>query len=569
MSRKLRTVLIIVGIVSVVLIVLPFVIPVNQFRPAIEREASSVLGRKVAFGNLSLSILTGSLSASNLSIADDPRFSKSPFLTAKSVKVGVELMPLIFHQVLNVTGVTIESPQVTLLRNSAGEWNYSSLAGSSAQAGRQSPASAKPSGSSGAPPQVSIQKLRLSDGTIIIGSTGSQKRNSYDHVDVTATNVSMTSRFPVTVAADLPGGGNLKLDGNFGPLDRTDASLTPFNAKLNVSTLNLASTGFLDPSAGLGGLVDLNAAMSSQKGVAETRGTAKLSKALLVAGGSPSTVPVTVNFNTRYDLRRSAGVVNPSTVKIGGATANLNGTYQPAGNATVVNIKLVGQNMPAQDLQSFLPALGIHLPNGATLQAGTLNANLNLSGPTNRLVTTGNVGLMGAKLAGFDLGSKMSAISALAGIKTGKDLLIEQLTSNVQMAPDGLKAENFLMVAPALGKLVGAGTVDAKNNLDFKMVATVPESVATAGSPVASAMGLLGKLTGSGCKGDVTIPFLVHGTTSDPKFVPDAGGIAAALLKSQTGCTGSTTSGTTTKGQQTPSNPLQGITGLFGKKKNP
>ncbi len=569
MRRKLRSLLIILGALIVVLLVLPFVIPVNQFRPAIEKEASSALGRKVTFGNLSLSILTGSLGASNLSIADDPKFSTSPFLTAKSVKVGVELMPLIFSKVLNITGVTIENPQVTLLRNNAGEWNYSSLAGSSAQGGRQAPAGAKPSGTSGAPTQVSIQKLELSDGTIIIGSTGSQKRNTYSHVNVTASNVSMTSRFPVTVSADLPGGGNLKLDGNFGPLDRTDASLTPFNANLDVSSLDLASTGFLDPSAGLGGLVDLNAAMSSQNGAAETKGTAKLSKALLVAGGSPSTVPVTVNFDTEYDLRKSAGVLNPSTVKIGSATADLNGTYQPAGNSTVVNIKLVGQNMPAQDLQSFLPALGIHLPDGAALQSGRLNANLNLVGPTNKLVTTGNVGLMGAKLAGFDLGSRMSAISALAGIKTGKDLLIQQLTSNVQVAPDGLKAENFLMVVPSLGKLVGAGTIDAKNNLDFKMAATVSQTVAAVGSPVASAVGLLGKLTGGGCKGSVTVPFLVQGTTSNPKFTPDVGGMAASLLKSQMGCTGSTTSGTTTKGQQPPANPLQGIMGIFGKKKNP
>jgi AsmA protein len=567
MRGRLRTILIILGLLFIVLLILPFVIPVNQFRPAIEKEASSALGRRVAFGNLSLSILTGSLSASNLSIADDPKFSTSPFLTAKSVKVGVELMPLIFSKALNVTAITIEGPQVTLLRNGAGEWNYSSLAGTSPQAGQQARATANPSGSSGAPPPVSIQKLKLSDGTIIIGSTGSQKRNSYDHVDVTATNVSMTSRFPVTVSAGLPGGGKLKLDGKFGPLDRADASLTPFNTRLDVSSLNLASTGFLDPSSGLGGLVDLNATISSQKGEAETKGTAKLSKAMLVAGGSPSAVPVTVNFDTRYDLRNSAGVLNPSTVKIGSATANLNGTYQPAGNATVVNIKLVGQNMPAQDLQSFLPALGIHLPQGATLQGGTLNANLNLSGPTNKLVTTGNVGLMGAKLARFDLGSKMSAISSLAGIKTGKDLLIQQLTTNVQLAPDGLKAENFLMIVPSMGRLVGAGTIDSKSILDFKMAATVSNTAAAAGSPVASAVGLLGNLTGGGCKGSMTVPFLVRGTTSDPEFVPDVGGLAARLLKPQASCIGSASSGAPKA--QSPTNPLQTIEGIFGKKKNP
>jgi AsmA protein len=567
MSRRLRTILIILGLLIVVVLVLPFLIPVNQFRPTIESEASAALGRKITFGNLGLSILSGSLSAEDLSIGDDPKFSSSPFLTAKSIKVGVELIPLIFSKKLNITGVSIVNPQVTLIENSAGQWNFSSLGGSSAGSGHPAPTAAKPSDPPGAPADVSIKSLALRDGQITIGSTDTSRRSTYDHVNVSASNVSFTSTFPVTVTADLPGGGKLKLDGKAGPVDRTDASLTPLEARLDVSSLNLASTGFLDSAAGLGGLLDLNATFGSRGGVAQTNGTAKLSKALLVAGGSPATEPATLDFQTTYDLRKRAGVLDPSTLKIGNAAAHLNGTYQTAGDATVVNIKLDAQNMPAKDLESFLPALGIDLPKGSSLQAGTLNANLNLTGPTNKLVTTGNVGLFGAKLADFDLGSKMSSISALTGLKTGKDLQIEKLTTNLQMAPDGLKAEKFLAVIPALGNLAGDGTIDSKNNLDFKMAATLSNTLG-AGSPVSSAVGLLGKIAGgaNGCKGGVTVPFLIQGTTSDPKFVPDVRGLAAGMLKSQAGCSGSSASGTT-KGKN-PSGILQGITGLFGKKKN-
>jgi len=81
MSGKLRTVLIVVGVLMVLVLVVPFFIPVNQFRPTIEEKASAALGRKVQVGNLSLSLLRGSLSAENLAIGDDPKFSSSPFLT--------------------------------------------------------------------------------------------------------------------------------------------------------------------------------------------------------------------------------------------------------------------------------------------------------------------------------------------------------------------------------------------------------------------------------------------------------------------------------------------------------
>src|SRR5207245_10214652 len=94
------------------------------------------------------------------------------------------------------------------------------------------------------------------------------------------------------------------------------------------------------------------------------QGNVKLSKALLVAGGSPAGVPVNVNFATKYNLRKNAGVLEPSTLNIGSAAAHLNGTYESAGEATVVNIKLDAKDMPAKDLQAFLPALGINLPKG-------------------------------------------------------------------------------------------------------------------------------------------------------------------------------------------------------------
>ncbi len=567
MNKTLKIVLIVVGVLIVLVLVAPFLIPVNEFRPTIEQKASAALGRKVQLGNLSLSLLSGSLAAENLSIGDDPKFSAAPFLTAQSLKVGVEIMPLIFSKTLNVTGVSIDSPQVTLLRNAAGQWNYSSLGGAAAKAPAKQPPAKAPT----VPAEVSVAKLALTNGTIIVGSTTSQKRSTYDHVNVTATNVSMVSKFPVTVTANLPGGGKLKLDGNAGPIDQTDTSLTPLNAKLNVDSLNLASTGFLDPSAGLGGILDLDGTVTSQGGEAETKGNAKLSKALLVAGGSPAGVPVTVDFNTKYNLRKNAGVLNPSTLKIGSAAARLNGTYDSAGEATVVNAKVNAENMPARDLEAFLPALGINLPKGASLAAGTLNANLDIAGPTNKLITTGTVGLFSAKLAGFDLGSRMSTISALTGLKTGQDLDIEKVTTNLRMAPNGLQAENFNAIVPALGSLVGAGAIDSRNNLDFKMAATLANSASfssSGGAPASGIGGILGAIGGGkgGCKG-ATIPFLIHGTTADPKFVPDVGGIAASLLQSQVGCAGSTASGAAPQQQPNPNNPIDALSGLFKKKK--
>src|SRR5260221_13052708 len=111
MRRTFRVILVIVAVLIVLVLVAPFLIPVNQFRPTIEEKASAALGRKVEVGNLSLSLFSGSLAADNLAIGDDPKFSKPPFLTRKSIKVAVELMPRILHKNTTITRALMATPR--------------------------------------------------------------------------------------------------------------------------------------------------------------------------------------------------------------------------------------------------------------------------------------------------------------------------------------------------------------------------------------------------------------------------------------------------------------------------
>ena len=566
MSRAIRKIAIAAAILLLLLLILPFLIPVNSFRPLIEAQASAALGRSVQIGDLRLSILRGSLSAENLSVADDPRFSSSPFLTAKSLRVGVELMPLIFSRTVKVTGITIDEPQVTLLRASAGGWNYSSLGGSSPKADPD-PASAQSGGSSFIQGDVSIKHLDLENGKIIVGSVDSNKRSTYDSVDIAATDFSMNSRFPVTVSAGLPGGGRLKLEGLAGPVDRSNAALTPVDAKLHISSLNLAATGFLDPSLGLGGLADMDSTLTSRNGQTATQGSLTISNALLVAGGAHSKMPVSVEFSTRYDQRRNSGVINPSTVKVGNATAQLKGIYVSRGDSTIVDLTLTGNEMPAHDVEQFLPAIGVSLPEGAALTAGSLNADLTIKGPTHRLVTDGILALSNGKLAGFDLGARMSTIGALAGINTGSDLNIEKLTTNLHIAPDGLRVDNLRALLPSVGSLIGAGTVDARSDLDFKMVAKLTTAAAGTGTASTAEMlgGILGQVTGGKSAAGTTIPFLIKGTTSNPKFIPDVEGLALEILRSEIGASGAPTAGS----QHQTGNPLGVLGDILQKEKKP
>ena len=357
MSSKLKWVAIAIVAIIVILFIVPFLIPVNKFKPTIEAKASESLGRKVQLGNLSLSLFSGSVGIDDVSISDDPKFNSGPFLTAKSVKVGVELIPLIFSQQLNVTEISIIDPQVTMLKDPSGRWNFSSIGSSSANGSTPAKPAAGNSGG-GSAESVSIAKLKLEDGQITVGNTNSKKRSVYTKVDLTATDVAMKNNFPVDLSMELPGGGSMKVNGKMGPVDPNDAAFTPQVVKVDISSLDLGKSGFLDPSLGLGGVADMDANLVSQSGIMNIKGQLKLSKAVLVAGGSPAGVPAIINFDTRFDMAKSAGVLNPSTINIGNAKTNLSGTYKSAGDDFVLDMKIVGNGLPATDLEAFLPASG-------------------------------------------------------------------------------------------------------------------------------------------------------------------------------------------------------------------
>ena len=127
MKRFLRIAGIAVAVLILAALALPFFINANQFRPALEERLTTALGREVKIGDIKLSLFSGGASASDITIADDPAFSKEPFLRAKGLAVGVELWPLIVSRQLNVTSLTVDQPEIALLQSAAGDWNFSSL----------------------------------------------------------------------------------------------------------------------------------------------------------------------------------------------------------------------------------------------------------------------------------------------------------------------------------------------------------------------------------------------------------------------------------------------------------
>ncbi len=544
--------LIIIGIVVVVLllivIILPFAINVNRFKPTLETKLSDALGRKVEIGNIGLSIISGSVNVDNLVIADDPAFSRSPFLQAKELKAGVALLPLIFSQKLEVSSFTVTDPQVSLLHSSSGKWNFSSLGAGASQT--------KTGASGSSEAAFSVAKLKLTNGTMVVGRIGpGGKTQTYQDVNLEASDLSYTSQFPFKFSAKTPGGGSVKVEGKAGPIDATDASLTPLSATVDVEHLDLASTGFVDSSSGLAGLIDFTGDLASDGQQMTSKGTVKADNIKAVAGGSPSKVPVNVDYDTAYDLKKETGVLKTGDVHIGSALAHLAGTYDTSGATAKVDMKLNGSGMPVADLEGILPAVGVTLPSGAALTSGSLNLSLVITGPIDKLVIAGPVDLSNGKLSGFNLKSKLGALSSFPGLGGvgggGSDTEIQKLTANIHVDPSGTQANDLDVVVPSIGTVTGTANVSASGKLDCKMSAKLAGGMGT----VTSALTSFG-----GSKNSNGIPFTITGTTSNPIFLPDLKGMAGNMAKGLGGNATGAAGGA--------ADAAKSLGGLFGKKKN-
>jgi AsmA protein len=510
MKRIAKVLGIALALLIVVAISLPFLINANQFRPMLEGKLSQGLGREVKLGDLKFSILSGGVTASDLAIADHPDFSKTPFLRAKSLTVSAKLLPFIFSRKLKVTGLIIDQPEIVLLRSAPGQWNFSNLGVKTAagQADATIPSSNQL--------DLSIQLVKVTGGRLSVGRINSRvKPLVLDNVNFELRDFAPASVMPFTLSAKVAGGGDIQLTGKAGPIHTEDVVMTPADATLNVTHLDVVASGLIDAATGMGGLISVDGTGASNGSNLELKGRVKADQLKLARGGSPARRAVEFDFTVNHDLQRGAGSLQRGAVHIGSAVAALSGTYVTHGESAVLHANLSGSGMPIPELEAMLPALNIVLPQGSSLQGGTATVKVAVEGPLDRLAAKGFVSLDNTRLAGFDLGGKMAVIEMLAGIKRSPNTEIETLRANVATNPESTSIDDLKLIAPAIGELTGAGVISAAHALDFKMRVTLHT-----GGVVMTALGQ---------RGDTTVPFSIQGTASNPSFKPDVAGTMKSL----------------------------------------
>jgi AsmA protein len=508
-KRWVRVVVAVAILLVAAVLIVPLFVNADAFRPTLENQLSSTLGRKVTLGHLSFSLWSGSLVADNVAIADDPAFSTNPFFEAKSLRIGVEEGAFLFHHKVHVTKFVANSPEVQLISGKNGTWNYSSLTHSAGASGTSS------TGGSSAP-QVTVGKFEISNGSVVVSSVpATGKPFTYSDVNVTVEHVSLTQAMPFTLSAKLPGKGSVALKGTAGPLNQQNAEATPLRASLTVEGFDPVAAGVLPASEGIGMVADVTAQMQSDGKTLASTGKIHATHLLLSRGGTPAAQPVDVDYDASYDLQTQTGTVKDIAVHAGAAAAHVTGTFKTAAEETVLNLQVAAPNMPVDAVENLLPAVGIRLPSGSQLKGGTLSAQLAITGTAQAPEIKGPVDVEGTQLQGFDLAQKIGGLK-IPGT-SGNVTQIQTLKTNVDSTVPQTTLTNIDADVPAIGTATGQGTVTAAGALNFQLVATLKGGMATMANTAASALGgIAGGLLHSAVSNGV--PLTITGTTASPQI---------------------------------------------------
>ena len=417
--------------------------------------------------------------------------------------------------------------------------------------------------------------LQVKNGTLTITSPGQATPSIYQQLNAEFTNVSPTAAAPFKLSAQVPGGGSLTADGTGGPINQANAAATPLNAHVAISHLDLATSGVVPAEDGIAGIANVDLKALSDGKNLNANVSANIQGLRVAKNGSPSTKPVIVQLTVAQNLQALNGQLQQAVITIGKAVINVAGTYQTTGPNTAINLKVTTQAASIDELEAFLPSVGVHLPSGSRLQGGTLTTNLNVTGSAAAPVISGPIRIDNTNLAGFDLGSKLGPLSSLAGIKSGSGTAIQSLSTNVAINGGNVRTDNLSIVVASLGSATGAGTISAAGALNYNIILKltgVVGALSGKGAGAAGAGGIAGQLMGlipsgavGGAAGSVIgnyagaalrngVPVAIGGTTSNPTFTPNMGGIV-----------NSATAGSATKGAKPsnnkPTDPLSNALG--------
>jgi uncharacterized protein involved in outer membrane biogenesis len=220
---------------------------IDRNRGYLLARAEEALGRKISAGDIQLTLWGGvGLRVKDFAISDDPAFSGGHFVRTRDAQVHLKLLPL-FRGKFEVKNVVLHDPVISILRNSAGVFNFASMgAGEEKERREKSQRKGEKRDRSG---DLRIALADLSNGELIYRDQKERMQLNLKRIDLTVKDGGSEKPAWVGLEAAVFGDKrNLKLESRIGPLQGSDWRQVPVDGEFSFDPLDLTRLQAAIPS---------------------------------------------------------------------------------------------------------------------------------------------------------------------------------------------------------------------------------------------------------------------------------------------------------------------------------
>ena len=210
----------VVALVIAALLIIPLFVDVEKYKPEIEKQVASAVGRPfVIKGPLKLSLFPwAGVAFSDLHLGSPPGYKEQDLLFVKSFDVRMKLLPLLSRDV-QVQQFVIEGPKIALEKNKAGRGNWEGWGGPPQ---KDAPKTGAPPASKGPMDGLPLKSLVIGEfavrnGSVIYVDQSSGSRREVSELNLELKDVSLDRPIRLLLSAvveTLP----VSLDGQIGPV---------------------------------------------------------------------------------------------------------------------------------------------------------------------------------------------------------------------------------------------------------------------------------------------------------------------------------------------------------------
>lgn len=194
MKKNIRYViyalLAIIGLLGLIVLLLPFFFPPEQIKALLMQELRQRLQRPIVIESAEVRFFPRPrLLLKNVKVEDGEGFSAEPFLTAKELKIRIQLLPLLSKRVV-IEDFLLDRPRLKLEKNGQGSWNWESWAPPKPASQEEKEPAGEKTGVS--PLILGILSMRVRQGEIEVRD---ETRNPSRILNLQAVNIDSSSQW--------------------------------------------------------------------------------------------------------------------------------------------------------------------------------------------------------------------------------------------------------------------------------------------------------------------------------------------------------------------------------------